>query len=65
MKLKKFLINRHIHKLLRDMLPLIVKDNDILAICGLEIDRSLAADPGMDNCLRIIWEPGDIFCVAT
>ena len=54
-KLKDFLMGRHVPKILRDFVPLLVKDSEIAGVCGLEV-----AHPFMvkgKRALKIHWEP--------
>ena len=56
-KLKKFLINRHIPRTIRDFLPILRKDNKIIAVCGIEITEKAKIRASSRRCLRILWKP--------
>ncbi len=54
-KLKDFLINRHVPKILRDLLPIVEKDGEIVAICNLEISDHYKVNG--DKVIKIYWQP--------
>ena len=56
-KLKKFLINRHIPGPVRDLLPILRKEDNIIAVCGVEISENVRIKTGSRRCLGILWRP--------
>ncbi len=57
-KLKDFLINRHIPKIIREAIPLLVHGSEIAAVCGVEISDEFKLEGG--QALEIRWEPPPI-----
>ncbi len=60
-RLKKFLINRHVPRFFRDVLPILRTRDEITAVCGVEISKSFRIVPGDETCARITWNPGGLF----
>ena len=54
-KIKDFLINRHIPRFFRDLVPIVEKDQDILAICNIEINEHYKVSG--KNVIKIQWQP--------
>jgi len=56
-KLKKFFIARNIPKIFRDFVPLIIKEQKIAALCGIEIGDDFKVTG--KKALKISWEPDE------
>ncbi|NPA93826.1 MAG: tRNA lysidine(34) synthetase TilS [Thermodesulfobacteria bacterium] len=54
-KLKDFFIGRHVPKILREAIPLLVRGSEIAAVCGIEIGDEFRVENG--HALEIIWQP--------
>ncbi len=55
LKLKDFFIGRHVPKILRDFVPLLVKDSEIAGVCGIEVAHPFRV---RGKCaLKVHWEP--------
>ncbi len=59
-RLKKFLINRHVPRFMRDILPVLRKGEEITAVCGVETSQPARIMPGDSSCIRLIWNPGSL-----
>ncbi len=57
-KLKDFLIAKRIPKIFRDSIPLVIKDEEIVAVCGIEVNERFKVKKGM--ALEIVWKPHDL-----
>ncbi len=56
-KLKDFLISRKIPRNIRDELPLLACDGEILAVLGVEIAHPYRICSSRSKCLRVTWTP--------
>jgi len=59
-RLKKFLINRSIPRIIRDCLPVIRKDHRIVAVGGVEISQDATVSSEHERCLLIEWTPEEL-----
>lgn len=55
-KLKDFLIDKKIPSRLRNFIPVVAKDNEIYAVCGVEISEKVKIDRNSGNIYSIIYE---------
>ncbi len=55
-KLKKFLISRRVPRQVRDMIPLLVQGDEILAVAGTEVSHHYRITGRCVNGLRIYWD---------
>ncbi len=59
-KLKKFLINCKIPRSVRDRIPLLVTDNEVIAVGGLEVSEHAAPNGKVDErCFIFTWRDYD------
>jgi len=54
-RLKKFLINCRIPAAVRNRIPLLILNNTIIAVGGLEVAEAAAVKSRVDNCLVFDW----------
>lgn len=55
-KLKSFLIDRKVPVRLRDYIPVLAVDNEILVIAGVEISEKVKVDSDVPTCLKLTVE---------
>ncbi len=54
-RLKKFLINCKVPVAVRDLIPLLVIGDTVIAVGGLEVSDTAAVEPGSRVCLKFSW----------
>jgi tRNA(Ile)-lysidine synthase len=57
LRLKKFLISRKVPRRIRDSLPLLMQDNEVVAVVGLEIAHAYRLRESSRDALSIRWIP--------
>ncbi len=55
-KLKDFLISRKVPRELRDILPLLASDNEVLAVLGVEVAHPYRLCQSGTRALRVVWK---------
>jgi len=55
LKLKDFFISRNIPKIVREFIPLVVRDQEIAAVCGVEVGHYFRVGDGA--ALEVRWNP--------
>jgi len=58
-KLQDILVDRKVHREIRDRLPVIEKDGQPVWVPGVALDDSVAANLGTSHVIRLLFEPLD------
>lgn len=57
-KLKDFMIAKRIPRIFRDSIPLVLKGEEIVAVCGIEVNEHFKVKK--DAALEMAWKPHDL-----
>lgn len=56
-KLKEFLISRKVPRHVRSIVPLILSDDDVVAVAGIEVSEKYKVSPETKQVYEVTWEP--------